>query len=70
MELCVVVTNVNAMRAEYWHRKTTPDMSIREAVYMSLSLPGKRFTNKFVFCLRFVRISNFLFDVSIEIDFV
>ncbi|KAH9524746.1 hypothetical protein Btru_027688, partial [Bulinus truncatus] len=39
-ELCIVVTNVNQMTPLYCHPKTTPDMSIRLAVRMSLSIPG------------------------------
>ncbi len=39
-ELCVVVSNVNQMDCQYCHVKTTPDMQIREAVRMSISLPG------------------------------
>ncbi|XP_046550857.1 uncharacterized protein LOC124260576 [Haliotis rubra] len=39
-ELCVVVTNLNLMTAEYCHPKTTPDMPVRVAVRMSMSLPG------------------------------
>lgn len=40
IELCVIVTNVNRMKEEYCHVKTTPDMPIRLAVRMSMSLPG------------------------------
>ncbi|CAG5119290.1 unnamed protein product [Candidula unifasciata] len=40
VELCVVVTNLNQMRSEYCHPKTTPDMPIREALRMSMSIPG------------------------------
>ncbi|CAC5393494.1 unnamed protein product [Mytilus coruscus] len=39
-ELCVVITNVNTMSEEYCHVKTTPDMPIRMAVRMSMSIPG------------------------------
>ncbi|XP_070567300.1 uncharacterized protein [Ptychodera flava] len=39
-ELCVVVTNVNQMDVQYCHVKTTPDMPIRVAVRMSVSIPG------------------------------
>ncbi|XP_033762792.1 uncharacterized protein LOC117344229 isoform X2 [Pecten maximus] len=39
-ELCVVVTNLNHMSEEYCHPKTTPDMPIRLAVRMSMSIPG------------------------------
>nr|XP_034309105.1 uncharacterized protein LOC105339290 [Crassostrea gigas] len=39
-ELCIVVTNVNHMVEEYCHVKTTPDMPIRLAVRMSMSIPG------------------------------
>lgn len=40
-ELCVVVTNVNTMSIEYCHVKTTPNMPIRDAVRMSMSIPGE-----------------------------
>ncbi|KAI8795203.1 Uncharacterized protein BgiBS90_002970, partial [Biomphalaria glabrata] len=40
VELCIVVTNVNQMRTEYCHIKTTPDMPIREALRMSIGVPG------------------------------
>ena len=40
VELCIVVTNVGKMCPMYCHPKTTPDMSIRRAILMSLSLPG------------------------------
>lgn len=39
-ELCVVVTNITTMSAEYFHPKTTPDVAIALAVRMSMSLPG------------------------------
>ncbi|XP_069124132.1 uncharacterized protein [Argopecten irradians] len=39
-ELCVVVTNINNMAEEYCHPKTTPDMPVRLAVRMSMSIPG------------------------------
>ncbi|XP_072031443.1 uncharacterized protein [Amphiura filiformis] len=39
-ELCIAVTNVNTMDVCYCHVKTTPDMPIREAVRMSMSIPG------------------------------
>ncbi|XP_070541944.1 uncharacterized protein [Ptychodera flava] len=39
-ELCIVVTNVNQMDAEYCHVKTTPLMPIRIAVRMSVSIPA------------------------------
>ncbi|EDO48969.1 predicted protein, partial [Nematostella vectensis] len=39
-ELCIVVTNLNQMSAEYLHPKTTPNMPIRRAVRMSIALPG------------------------------
>ncbi|KAK3791651.1 hypothetical protein RRG08_050604 [Elysia crispata] len=40
VELCIVVTNVNQMSTIYCHPKTTPDMPIREALRMSISIPG------------------------------
>ncbi|CAL1548192.1 unnamed protein product [Lymnaea stagnalis] len=39
-ELCVVVTNLNQMTSLYCHPKTTPDMPVRLAVRMSISIPG------------------------------
>lgn len=39
-ELCIVVTNLNQMTSLYCHPKTTPDMTVRLAVRMSLSIPG------------------------------
>ncbi|XP_066299541.1 uncharacterized protein [Branchiostoma lanceolatum] len=39
-ELCIVVTNLNAKMEEYCHVKTTPDMPIRIAIRMSMSIPG------------------------------
>ncbi|XP_071136382.1 uncharacterized protein [Mytilus edulis] len=39
-ELCIVVTNLNHMIEEYCHVKTTPNMPIRLAVRMSMSIPG------------------------------
>ncbi|MEQ1570866.1 MAG: patatin-like phospholipase family protein, partial [Myxococcota bacterium] len=38
-ELCVPVTNLTRMSTEYCHPKTTPDMPVRLAVGMSMSLP-------------------------------
>jgi len=38
-ELCVPITNITRMCAEYCHPKTTPDMPVRLAVAMSMSLP-------------------------------
>lgn len=38
-ELCVPVTNVTRMMTEYCHAKTTPNMPVRVAVRMSMSLP-------------------------------
>ncbi|KAK3590686.1 hypothetical protein CHS0354_006373 [Potamilus streckersoni] len=39
-ELCIVVTNLNMMDAEYCHPKTSPDLPIRMAVRMSMAIPG------------------------------
>ncbi|XP_076094797.1 uncharacterized protein LOC143065235 isoform X2 [Mytilus galloprovincialis] len=39
-ELCVIIANVNTMSEEYCHVKTTPDMPVRLAVRMSMSIPG------------------------------
>lgn len=39
-ELCVVVTNLNMMNAEYFHPKTSPDVPVRVAVRMSMAIPG------------------------------
>jgi len=38
-ELCIPVTNVSRMMTEYCHVKTTPNMSVRVATRMSMSLP-------------------------------
>lgn len=39
-ELCVVAVNTNVQAVEYFHMKTTPDMTVRLAVRMSMSIPG------------------------------
>ncbi|XP_033752157.1 uncharacterized protein LOC117335970 [Pecten maximus] len=39
-ELCIVIINVNNMQEEYCHPKTTPKMSVRRALRMSVSYPG------------------------------
>ena len=38
-ELCIPVTNVSRMMTEYCHMKTTPNMPVRVATRMSMSLP-------------------------------
>jgi Ca2+-binding EF-hand superfamily protein len=38
-ELCIPVTNVTRMMTEYCHLKTTPNMPVRLAARMSMSLP-------------------------------
>jgi arachidonate 5-lipoxygenase len=38
-ELCIPVTNVSRMMTEYCHIKTTPNMPVRVATRMSMSLP-------------------------------
>jgi predicted acylesterase/phospholipase RssA len=38
-ELCVPITNVSRMSIEYCHPKTTPNMPVRVAVTISMSLP-------------------------------
>ncbi|XP_062618753.1 uncharacterized protein LOC134280363 [Saccostrea cucullata] len=38
-ELCIVVTNISTQIEEYCHVKTTPDMEIRQAIRMSMSIP-------------------------------
>ncbi|XP_078581056.1 uncharacterized protein LOC144864645 [Branchiostoma floridae x Branchiostoma japonicum] len=40
IELCIVVTNLDQMAEEYCHVKTTPNLPIRRAVRMSMSIPG------------------------------
>lgn len=56
-ELCIIVTNLNQMDAEYCHVKTTPKMTIRTAVRMSMAIPG-------IFCAvqyrRFGTISHYV----------
>ena len=39
-ELCIVLTDISKVSIEYCHPKTTPNLSIREAVFMSLTIPG------------------------------
>ncbi|CAH1785298.1 unnamed protein product [Owenia fusiformis] len=39
-ELCIIVTNLTTMSVEYFHPKTTPNVSIALAVRMSIGLPG------------------------------
>lgn len=39
-ELCVVVLNMNTGREELFHPKTTPNIPVRMAVRMSISVPG------------------------------
>nr|XP_054767259.1 uncharacterized protein LOC129274479 [Lytechinus pictus] len=39
-ELCIVVTNLSRMTAEYCHVKTTPNLPIRTALRMSIAIPG------------------------------
>jgi len=39
-ELCIVVTNLNHMATEYFHVKTTPNVPIALAAYMSMAVPG------------------------------
>lgn len=38
-ELCIVVTNVNAMTVEYCSPRTTPNMAVRLAVRMTMAIP-------------------------------
>ena len=40
VEFCVVVTNMSRKAAEYIHRKTKPNYSLRDAVRSSMSIPG------------------------------
>ena len=40
-ELCIVATNVSTATVEFFHPKTTPDVSVALAVRCSVSLPGK-----------------------------
>ncbi|CAH1792965.1 unnamed protein product [Owenia fusiformis] len=39
-ELCIIVTNLTTMSVEYFHPKTTPNVSIALAVRMSIALPA------------------------------
>ncbi|XP_072015107.1 uncharacterized protein [Amphiura filiformis] len=39
-ELCITTTNLNQLDCVYCHVKTTPDLPIRMAIRMSLSIPG------------------------------
>ena len=56
--MCVVVTNLTNMEEEYFHPKTTPDVALRLAIRMSISIPGKKISSWKVV------------DISIEIIFV
>lgn len=38
-ELCIVASNLSTMTVEYFHPKTTPDMSVIKAVRASMSIP-------------------------------
>jgi predicted acylesterase/phospholipase RssA len=40
VELCVVVCNLTCMASEEWHVKTTPNKPIRDAVRVSMGMPG------------------------------
>jgi len=39
-ELCITAVNVNRSRVEYFHPKTKPDVPIKLALRMSMSIPG------------------------------
>ena len=39
VELCIVASNLSTMTVEYFHPKTTPDMSVVKAVRASMSIP-------------------------------
>jgi len=39
-ELCITAVNVNMSRVEYFHPKTKPDVPIKLALRMSMSIPG------------------------------
>lgn len=39
-ELCIVAANLNMMTLEHFHVKTTPDVPVREAIFLSMSIPG------------------------------
>ena len=41
IELCIVTTEVMQREAVYQHVKTTPHRAVRDAVFMSMSFPGK-----------------------------
>jgi predicted acylesterase/phospholipase RssA len=40
VELCTVVCNLTCMVTEEWHVKTTPNKKLREAVRISMGIPG------------------------------
>ena len=40
-ELCIVATNVSTMTVEYFHPKTTPDITVSLAAKCSSALPGR-----------------------------
>ena len=40
-ELCIVVSNITTMKADYCNTESTPDLPIRDAVRMSVAVPGE-----------------------------
>ena len=47
-ELCITAVNVNMIRVEYFHQKTTPDVPVKLALRMSISIPGKEYMPQYL----------------------
>jgi arachidonate 5-lipoxygenase len=61
-ELCIPVTNLTRMQTEYCHPKTTPDMPVRLAVGMSMSLPVLMMPYRLIRTLGALREANLYTD--------
>ena len=62
MELCIVTTELMQREAVYYHVKTTPHRAIKDAVFMSMSIPGKAlFTTERTFFLIVRFLASFQF---------
>lgn len=47
-ELCITGVNVNMLRVDYFHPKTTPDFQIKKAVKLTVAIPGISLTHKLI----------------------
>lgn len=48
IELCITAVNLNMLSVEYFHPKTSPNLPIKDAVRMSVSIPGASHTSPYV----------------------